>query len=182
MDYRSRYCFWLPLVVRYVTRLFFSSLPSWIQIRRNAISGLSGYISTAEWHHQGIPSHQAFRQTTRRDITIQPTQSRHYTIQQSFTQYSRNRKTEGEIEREKKHNKKTDKRTFTYRLPRSRRPPPRSLLRQARGPACCCHGSGLKLSRFRQHRYHWKEGKHMYKQRYGMLEAGKQMAMQMRCF
>jgi hypothetical protein len=32
MDYRSRYRFWLPLVVRYVTRLFFSfSLLSWIQ-------------------------------------------------------------------------------------------------------------------------------------------------------
>jgi hypothetical protein len=32
----------------------------------------------------------------------------------------------------------------THRLPRPRRPPPRSLLRQARRPACCFHGPGLK--------------------------------------
>lgn len=52
---------------------------------------------------------------------------------------------------ERRNNKRLTE--VKYRLPRPRRPPSRSLLRQARGPACCCHGSGLNLSLFRQHRY-----------------------------
>jgi hypothetical protein len=77
----------------------------------------------------------------------------HHLHKHAWNQLAENRKNE---------NNQTNKRP-THRLPRPRRPPPRSLLRQARRPACCFHGPGLKLVFPTNPILDTKEGrKHMY--------------------
>lgn len=147
MDYRSRYRFWLPLVVRYVTRLFFSfSLLSWIQYAECDlwssldISLLPNCITSNTLR----PSlRQTLVATYDRTNTTPPLHNPLILHTISLEPQDRKRK-----RKEREEPRKLTTIFPTNRLPRPRRPPPRSLLRQARGPACCCHGSGLKLSSF----------------------------------
>jgi hypothetical protein len=103
----------------------------------------SGYISTAELHYEQYSPTKP-PPDTRHDIRS----NQHNSATTQSTDLTHNIPGTARQKEKKKRERrttKTDNIFPTNRLPRPRRPPPRSLLRQARGPACCCHGSGLKL-------------------------------------
>ncbi|KAI4748012.1 hypothetical protein E4T50_01720 [Aureobasidium sp. EXF-12298] len=68
----------------------------------------------------------------------------------------------------------------SIRFPRPRRPPSRSLLRQARRPACRFHGPGLKPLPFPTIRIPKREGGNYVQQRHWAKLRSESKAMRMR--
>jgi hypothetical protein len=134
---RSRYRFRLPLVVRYVNHPLF--LLTLLATYTNHDYLDLAFLDHLDWSvYTTITSIPRIDPPTplRNPRSKQHNPTLHHLQKHAWEPISRKQKERGTI--------KLTRGSPTHRLPRPRRPPPRSLLRQARRPACCFHGPGLK--------------------------------------